>query len=154
MAKLDFSDILNKQVGSAPQPKPIPEGTYHGEIVGLPAQRVVSTKEGDKPILTITIALNEAGDDVDEEALAEGGGLLSAGGEAKRVRMDFWLTEDSLWRYDQFLASLGIEGKTYLEAAEELPGRSVTTFIKLNEYEKNGQTRSINNVDRCFARES
>lgn len=150
---VDFSDILNKQVGSAPAPRPIPEGTYHGEIVGLPAQRVVTTKEGDKPVLSLTLALMEAGDDVDEEALAEAGGLLSNSGEPKRIRQDFWLTEDSLWRYDQFLAGLGIEGKSYLEAAEELPGRAVTVFVTLDEYTKNGQTRQINNVQHCFARE-
>ncbi len=153
MSKIDFSEILKKQVGSAPQPKAIPEGTYFGEIVGLPAMREVQTKEGNKPILTITVALNEAGDDVDEDSLAEAGGLLNGGGEPKRVKMDFWLTDDSLWRYDQFLASMGIENKSYEEAAEDLPGRAVTTFITLNEYEKNGVTRSINNVQRCHARE-
>ena len=77
---VDFSDILNKQVGSAPAPRPIPEGTYHGEIVGLPAQRVVTTKEGDKPVLTLTLALMEAGDDVDEEALAVLEGFVETGG--------------------------------------------------------------------------
>lgn len=153
MAKIDFSEILNKQIGTAPTPRPIPEGTYHGEIVGVPAMRAVNTKEGEKPVLTITVALNEAGDDVDEDSLAEAGGLLSANGEPKRVRTDFWLTEDSLWRYDQFLAGMGIEGKSYQDGAEELPGRAVTVFITLDEYTKNGVTRSINNVQRCVARE-
>jgi len=153
MAKIDFTDIMNKQVGSAPAPKPLPEGTYHGEIVGVPTLRTVATKEGDKPIATITIALTETGDDVAEDDLAEAGGLVNNSGEPKRIRHDYWLTEDSLWRFDQLFESLGIQGASYAEAGEQLAGRAVTLYVKLDTYEGKGGTRTVNNVQRLIARE-
>lgn len=153
MAKIDFTEIMTKQVGSAPAPKPVPEGTYHGEIVGVPTLRTVQTKEGEKPIATITIAMTEAGDDVAEDELSEAGGLLTANGEPKRIRHDYWLTEDSLWRYDQLFENLGISEGSYADAGEQLAGRAVTLFIKVDTYTgKNGE-RTVNNVQRLIARE-
>lgn len=153
MAKIDFSEILSKQVGSAPEPKAIPEGTYFGEIVGVPTLRAQQTKEGEKAIATVTIALNEPGDDVDTDSLSEAGGLMLSNGEPKRVRKDFWLAEDSLYQLDRFLKSMGVEGN-YQEAFEQLPGREVIAYVTLDEYQtKSGDSRSVNNVSRLFAKE-
>lgn len=153
MAKLDFSEILNQQVGSAPKPQPIPEGTYYGEIVGVPAARIAKTKEGEKPLMAVRIALTEADSDVDADELAEAGGLLNASGDAKVVTKEFWIEESSRYQYDGFLEAMGLSG-SYTEAGEQLPGRAVTVFITKDEYQtKSGETRSSNKVSRLFARE-
>lgn len=153
MAKLDFSEILNQQVGSAPKPKPIPEGTYFGTIAGIPTNRIANTKEGEKPIVAFNLALTEPGDDVNQDDLAEAGGLLSPSGDAKRVRKDFWLTDDSRHQLDTFLENLGITG-SYVEAFQAVPGREVMVYITLDSFQsKSGEERQVNNVTRIFARE-
>lgn len=156
MAKVDFSAILGASVGSAPQPKPLPEGTYSGVIDGVPKTQARNTKEGQKGVVTITIALQEAADDVDAEALAESGGLIRNDGRPRMVSTDFWLTEDAMYRFDNFLQGFGYNadsGKSYQEAMEELDGREVTLSVKQREYQrKDGSTAIAVDIDRCFAK--
>ena len=79
--------------------------------------------------------------------------MLSNSGEPKRVRKDFWLTDDSRYQLDRFLESLGVTG-SYEEALPQTTGRAVTVFVTLDEYTtKGGDTRQINNIQRLFARE-
>ena len=153
MAKVEFKEILSQQVGSAPTPQPIPEGTYYGQVDGLPTLRLAKTKEGDKPIVVFKFALTEAGDDVDEAALADVGGLLRGDGEPKRVVREFWVDESSRYRLDQFLEGFGFKDMSYEEAFQQMPGMDVQLFVTLEEYTtKTGEARSINNVQRAFAR--
>lgn len=153
----DFSSILNLQVGSAPEPKAIPEGTYYGVIAKLPEIRKVTTKEGDKPVCSVTFALNEPGEDVDTDALSEAGGLMRQDGEPKTVRRDFWLDEESRYQFDRFLAGFGFtadSGKSYLDVFAELPGMNVQCYIEQRTYEaKGGGSRTVNEVKTAFARE-
>lgn len=157
MSEVDFTAILSKQVGSAPQPKPLPDGTYTGVIEGLPTSRPVKTKEGEKPVLTVTVGIGEAMDDVDPEALEAAGGLMKANGERKTIRSDFWLDENSLWVFDRFLESCGFgadSGKTYQEVLEELPGKEVTINIEQETYTaKGGGERTAIRVKRIFGSE-
>lgn len=155
MAKFDFSDILNRQHGSAPEPKPVPAGTYYGTIEGLPKPREINTKNGIRGILGVRVSLTEAGEDVDEAELAASGGLAMPNGKAKTVTADFWLDEDSLWAFEKFLDSMGFEKGTcsYTEANEQLPGRAVTVEVIVDEFEQNGVTRTNNKVKRIFAQD-
>lgn len=157
MSEVNFSAILGKTVGTAPEPKPLPEGTYTGIISSLPQSRGQKTKDGMKGILSIQVSLTEAMDDVDQTALQECGGLLRPDGDAKTVRSDFWLTEDALYILDRFLAGFGFSeeaGKSYAEALEELPGKEVTLSIALREYTPpGGEARQVNDVKRIFAKE-
>ena len=70
---INFSEILSKQVGSAPEPKPLPQGTYSGVITKRPDPVTIKTKEGEKGQLYFTIRLTEAQEDVDQDALLEAG---------------------------------------------------------------------------------
>ena len=152
---VDFTAILGRQVGSAPEPKPLPSGTYRGTIKELPKSRIVKTKEGEKGILAFQIALNEAGDDVDSDLLAESGGLLRNDGEAKTVRAEFWLEEPSMYLLDRFMAGLGFgpeSGKAYQEAFEEVPGMSVEVLLETRSYQtKSGEQRTTTEVKRIHA---
>lgn len=155
MAKVSFEDLLNQNVGSAPQPKPVPVGTYLGKIDGLPKIRPVNRKDGTiVGIVTINIALEEAGEDVDSDELEEAGGLVR-NGKARTVRSDFWQDTDSggqgwSWQLDAFLAGFGLENMSYTAAFQELVGRDVTVSIK-HRADDNG--RVFVDVDRVYARD-
>lgn len=153
MAKVDFSDILNQQVGSAPEPKPLPEGTYYGTIAGIPTTRLAKTKEGEKPLIVVKVALTEAGEDVDSDALAEAGGLMRGDGEPKIIQKEFWLDESSRYQYDRLFSGFGIEGVSYADGNQQLPGRDAMVFVKQRTYEAGGETRTVNDVARIAARE-
>ena len=156
MADIDFSAILGRQVGTAPEPKPLPAGTYIGVIDGLPKARAQNTKEGPKGILTVTFKLIEAMDNVDENELAEAGGLRRQDGEAKTMKLDFWLEDNSLFILDRFMASFGFNaesGKTFVEAFEELPGKEVVLEIERRSYTKDGETRTISDIKRAVAKD-
>lgn len=158
MAKVDFSAILGASVGSAPQPKNLPQGVYYGIIDGIPVAKPRSTKEGDKGVLTVKISLNEADADVDEAELAEAGGLVRNDGRPRQVMADFWLTEDAMYRLDNFMAGFGFNaesGKSYGEALEELDGRNVTVSLKHRTYtDRSGTEKTAVDIDRCFATEN
>lgn len=152
MAKIDFNDILSQKVGSADRPKPLPEGTYFGIVASLPKARLVKTKEGEKPVITVTFGLQEAGEDVDADELAQAGGLLLNDGSPKKVSLDFWVDDESRYRLDDFIVSFGIEDKAYDEAFEELVDKEVQLFVKLDTYQSQGQDRTVNRVQRAFAK--
>lgn len=154
--KVDFSEILNKEVGSAPQPKPVPAGTYIGTIDGLPKIVERNTKNGTKGILQVVVGLSEAGEDVDETELTECGGLVLDGGGRKKVRAEFWLEEDSMWQLDNFLATFGWvagAGQSYQAALEELPGKEVKIGVIVDSFESNGVTKTNNKVKGIYSNE-
>lgn len=74
---------------------------------------------------------------------------LDEGGEAidlakRQLRRDFFITEDALWRLDEFLGALGIEltGRSYEETIPEAVGKNVE--IEVQQY-MNQQTNDIGN---------
>ena len=163
MAEVDFSEILNRQAGTAETPKALPQGTYYGTIMGRPTSRKVDTKEGPKGVLTFKFALNEAGEDVDADDLEAAGGLRTHSGEAKTVRQDFWLSDESLHYLDTFVSGFGFEknaeggfGKSYKEIFEELVGKDVTIALEQRTYtpKGGGEERVTNEVKRVFATEN
>lgn len=149
MTKIDFTQLLDLQVGSAKEPKPLPEGTYVGVIAAPPELITRKTMEGEKPVLQVTVALQEALD-VDEDELSEAGGLLKSDGTPRTVRNDFWITEDARFIFEQFCASLGLTG-SYREAIQQVPGRQVVVVLYHRTYESVGVTRTLVEVRRIYA---
>lgn len=149
--KVDYSEVLGKKVGSAPQPKPVPSGTYIGTIDGLPKIVERNTKNGVKGILQVVVALGEAGEDVDTTELEECGGLVLDGGGRKKVRAEFWLEEDSMWQLDNFLATFELGDISYEDAFNELPGKEVKVGVIVDSFEQNGITKTNNKVKGIFA---
>lgn len=155
MAKRDFSAVLERQVGTGVRMDPLPEGTYQGQIDGIPEFKPVQTKNGPRTILRFVINLLEAGDDVDPEELANAGGLTNDGKKPRSVFNDFWLTDkDELpGALDDFLAGFGCNAGSYGEAFDQVAGAAVTVALTLREYtdDKTGKERRVNDVARCFA---
>lgn len=158
MAKVDFSAILSLQVGSAPEPKPLPNGTYVGRIASLPSISDRQTKEGVKMIVSFAVDLAEPMDDVDQDELATAGGLLRSNGDAKQVRREVWIDpadKESRYPLDQLLAGFGYTAASkmdYTAVFEELPGREVIVAIERREYSKrDGTTGQTTDVKRMHA---
>lgn len=153
---IDFAALLGKQVGTAPEPKALPAGTYTGQIAEQPTTREVTTKEGAKGVLVIKYAITGFGEDVSEEEVADAGGLLRGNGDPRTLTSEFWLDEDSLWRLDQFLAGFGFSedsGQTYAEVLDGLAGQGVTLLVTQEEYTRKGATKAttVNRVERAYA---
>ena len=70
---VNFADALNTKAGDIERPPLIPVGTYTAIVSRLPTTETIS--DGKWDTLDFQLRLQSAGEDVDEEALKEYGGL-------------------------------------------------------------------------------
>lgn len=125
----NFSSILDQQVDKVEFPKPWPVGTYLALIDGVP--RFDKSKQKHTDFVEFNVKFLQAQPDVDQAALAEA--LKDKPITEKKVRpITFYLTEDSIFRLDDFLFNnLGIETGTSRKMAISMaPGRQVLCTIK------------------------
>lgn len=99
--KPNFASILDEAPTEVDRPKPLPAGTYKF-IVGS-GEYDKSSKKG-TPFVKFPLKPIEAESDVDEEELKEAGGL-----ENKTIRATFYLTEDAVYRLDEFHQHCGLD---------------------------------------------
>ena len=100
--KPNFSSILDEAPTEIDRPKPLPAGTYLCVIAGAPEYGKSSKKGTD--FAQFTLKPMQAEDDVDEDELAEAGGV-----DGKTLRTTFYLTEDAVYRLDEFHEHCGID---------------------------------------------
>lgn len=119
-----FSDILDKPATEIDRPKPLPIGTYVWMVNGLP--KYDKSKEKQTPYYEFEIKCMSALDDVDEEALQEW--ATKADGTSRALndfvtRLTFYITPDSVYRLQDFLGHLGIDGdgKSIRQCIDETP---------------------------------
>lgn len=119
-----FQSILDRPVGDAERPKPMPVGTYVCVVSGQPKFDKSTKKQTE--YVEFTLKFLEAGDDVDPDALEAVGGIKD-----KTIRNTYYLTDASLFRLDDFLAHLGIEEGTMSrsQACQEAVGRQCLVTI-------------------------
>lgn len=98
----DFSALLDAAPTEVNRPKPLPVGSYLCIVQGQPVYDKSSKKS--TPFAQFTLKPIQALDDVDAEALAEMGGI-----ENKTLRTTFYLTEDAVYRLDEFHQHCGID---------------------------------------------
>lgn len=91
-----IEDILDRPSNEAERPKPVPAGNYHCKVQGLPRFDKSSKKQ--TPFVEFTLVPITALDDVDQEELAQMGGLTD-----KTFKAPFYLTENSEYRLREFL---------------------------------------------------
>ena len=99
--KPNFASILGEAPSEVDRPKPIPTGTYLCRVQG---SRLTTSPQKGTPFVQFTLKPISAEDDVDEEDLAEMGGL-----DNKTLRLTFYLTEDAVYRLDEFHEHCGID---------------------------------------------
>lgn len=141
----NFASILDESPTEVNAPQPVPQGTYLFRVRNWEEGRV--SKAGNKSIDFNLIYL-AAGDDVDEEELAEVGGL-----EGKTGKVTFWLTEDAVYRLDEFHTNCGLDiandGLSRRQRNDECINAEVMGFVK-HSTSQDGK-RIFANVDRTFA---
>ena len=125
MSSPNFGAILDTPSQEIERPKPLPQGTYTCVVNGLPRMDK-SAKKGTQ-FVEFNLNILSAGEDVDEDALSEMGGIAG-----KSTRYTFYLTDASIWRLKKFLDDCGIEEDdlTLRQRLGLSPGRQVICHIK------------------------
>ena len=135
----DFAEILNMQMGEAPRPGPPPVGTY---TVTVPHDGVTFGKASTgTPQVRITLRLDEAAEDVEQEALNHY--LTRPDGTTmplmnKTISQMFWFSDAAMYRLDDFLQSVGIPKQSYNTAFNALKGMTFRVHITHQPPNKNG----------------
>jgi hypothetical protein len=139
-----ITDILDMPSSSIERPKPPPQGTYVGQVVGQ-FREDKSTKKATRyheyTLKLIKPATNGEDEALDVDMDALEAFLTSASGEVKELssrtlRHTLYITPDAMWRYKEFLDHLGIpeeedgEELSTLQRAGMAPGRFVLVHIK------------------------
>ena len=120
----NFGALLDKPASDVERPKPLPQGSYHCVVKGLP--RFDKSSKKFTEFVEFTLQPTAAGEDVDEEDLAAMGGIAN-----KTIRATYYITEDALWRLKDFLSHCGIEEDGSLRnMIDQTPNCEVIAFIK------------------------
>lgn len=119
-----FESILDMPATEVERPKPVPAGSYHCVVQGMPEHGESAKKK--TPFVKFTLALQSAGEDVEADELEAYGGL-----EGKTIKTTYYTTPDSLFRLTDFLEHCGIEleGKSIRAALDETTNCSVGCFV-------------------------
>lgn len=121
-----FESILDTPAAAIERPKPLPAGTYDAIVKGLYEEGQSSQKK--TPFVRFTYAFQAAGDDVDEEELAEIGGLTD-----KTIKDTYYTTPDALFRLTDTLANMGLDtgadGVTVRQLLSETPNSPIRIVI-------------------------
>jgi len=120
----NFGALLDKPASDVERPKPLPQGSYHCIVKGLP--RFDKSSKKFTEFVEFTLQPTAAGEDVDEEDLEAMGGIAN-----KTIRATYYITEDALWRLKDFLGHCGIEEDGSLRnMIDQTPNCEVIAFIK------------------------
>ena len=124
MTTANFADLLNVQADTIEKPKPLPMGTFGFVIADHEFGESAQKKT---PYVQFNVSPRVAGEDVDEELLAE-----VKDWQGKKMRATFYLTEDSIFRLKEFLEHCGIdiEGRTLAEGIPETTGAMFNGYVK------------------------
>ncbi len=116
---MGFEEVLSKNLDGIEAPKPLPVGNY---LLKVGKQIFGESKEKHTPYCRYEMEVLEPKSGVDLEALSMVGNY-----KAKKLRVDFWLTEDAIHRLKKFLEACGlsIKGKSVKQAIPEACGQTV-----------------------------
>lgn len=114
----DFRSILNTRVNTVEKPKPLPAGTYLCVVTGHQIGESGGANKTPRCRFDLKPLAPQA--DVDEALFAEAGGMEAL--TKRKLRGDFWLTEDSLYRLIEFMSDVcGIDCSEDRSLAQALP---------------------------------
>jgi hypothetical protein len=102
MSEQTFADILNQPFMGYEPVKPLPTGTYHCVVEGVPEKK---TSSNGNDYLRVNLRPLSAGEDVDKDALEGMGGL-----EGRLIFHDLYvMSEFGRARLSKFLADCGFD---------------------------------------------
>lgn len=142
MATPNLASALDRPAGSVEKPKPCPQGSYHFIVAGMPRYDKSSKKQTE--FVEFTLKFQAPTEDVDQDELTAW--LTKPDGSTKvlqemTTKVTLYITENSLWRINQFLEHLGWDigtpenpgedaDKSLREMIEQSMNRSVGGFMK------------------------
>ena len=143
-----FQDILNMPVSDFKEPPPFPPGTYKAMML---KHEFIKARTTDTQGVGLTCRLIQPMADVDASKLPEGWG-------DREMTIRFYITQDSAWRWREFLEKhlrLNIQGRTTAQVLAELPGKTCLVVVKQEVSKKNGQPdpsgRMVSFIDGTLA---
>lgn len=129
---VNFSNILSKHAGEAKKPQALPIGDYPGIIKSY---ELGDNNKNKTPYVRFLLGLMGWPDGIDEsdtmQEVAEGK-FEKIDLSKRQFRRDFYLTEDALWRLDEFIASCGpqFSGLQYDVIFPQLVGQQVLVEVQ------------------------
>jgi len=119
----NFRALLEKPLDNIERPKPIPAGTWYGQISKYDFGE---SREKKTPYLEIETRLQRPGDDIDQLEL-EGIDIS----KLRSMRTNFYLTDDALYRLKDFMESCGVQtaGRTIMEALPDIMSAEVICSV-------------------------
>lgn len=120
----DFSMLLKKPAGEAKRPPTLPIGDYRGVVRSY---ETGDNNQRQTPYVRFGLVLTEWPESIEEADRPDGVDLSK-----RQLRKDFFLTEDALWRLDEFIRSCGIDpnGRAYEEVLPEVIGQPVLVQVQ------------------------
>lgn len=136
---VDFSQLLGQRAGEAKRPAPLPAGVYHGL---LKSYEVGDNNKNKTAYLRTLIVLTGWPDGISPSDHPD------VDLTKRQLRKDWFLTEDSLWRLDNFLRSCGIEpqGRSYEEILPELISQELSLEVATYRGSDDTIGNNVNNV--------
>jgi hypothetical protein len=120
-----FSEVLDLRSKDIKKLDPLPVGSYHATVAGLPVFEDVGKNQTPAAKFTMTgfVPLH----DVDRAELAKCGDITK-----REITLTMFLTEASVWRLKKFLDDLGIEegDMTLKQRIGEVQNRQCVVHIK------------------------
>lgn len=124
---VDFAALMSKPVDEAEKPKAAPAGTYLATIVG---HEFGTSSKKNTPFCRFNFQLLAPQNDVDADALEEVGGSDFL--NTKRMRTEFYLTDDAMYRLREFLEDaleLNCAGRNFDEVIPEAVNQQILVNI-------------------------
>lgn len=121
---VDFTSLLRKPAGEAKKPAALDAADYPAIIKSF---EVGDNNKNKTPYVRFHVTPTGWPGD---PQLGEDGKPIDL--SKRNLRRDYFLTEDALWRLDEFISALGIDmsGRSYEEVLPELVGTQVTAEVQ------------------------
>ena len=135
----DFSALLKRPAGESKKPPALPVGDFPGIIK---SHELGDNNKNKTPYVRFFVGLTGWPDEVDADDREQDGKPIDL--SKKQFRKDFYLSDDALWRLDEFIKAMGVDatGRDYEEVLPELTGLQCT--VEVQQY-MNQNTSEIGN---------
>lgn len=146
---VNFKHLLNKPSGEAKKPEALPAGDYPAIIRG---HEMGESSKKKTPYIRFHLALTGWPDEIGEDqrvSINKDGSTSPIDLSKKQLKCDFYLTDDSLYRLDDFLKTTGLaSGRTYEELIPECHGLHVVAEVRQEVNEQGDEATTYNKVDK------
>lgn len=148
----DFKNLLSKKTDDIKRPALLPHNMIAEGIV-MDYNMTEAQTENKDTVVRFNIKLTGPGNGVDPDDLIDkdGNDIIVAD---RRMRAEFWATEDALWRLVEFVKSCGVEtaGRSLGECLPETKNAPVfVTIVQVPDKQKkeeDGTPVTYNNVSK------